>query len=321
MAKRHQRILILGGTGFVGRHLCARLDREKYDITVITRLDAQRHDLWVLPRVRIIEADPHNEEQLTRALRGHDAAINLIGILNEKGRDGSGFQRAHVGMTKTVIAACRKANVKRYLHMSALGAGKGQSHYQKTKGEAERIALAAGEEDLQVTVFKPSVIFGPGDSFILRFAGLLRWFAVLPLACPNARMAPVFIGNVVEAFLRCLNDRTSFGKSYQLCGPASYTLKELVEYTARTLAYRRLIIGLPDWASRMQGSLLDFVPGKPFSKDNYLSLKTDNVCEHNDLEQLDIAPLSIESVVPGYLGVNERQFRLGMFRRHRNNIQ
>lgn len=315
MVRKHQRILILGGTGFVGMQLCARLARAGREVTVLTRRDGQRGDLWVLPKLRVVEANVYDPDVLTHELRNHDAAINLVGILNESGRDGSGFRRAHVELTETLIRACRKAGVQRYLHMSALGAGEGRSHYQTTKGEAEHIALAAGKKDLRVTVFKPSVIFGPGDSFILRFAKLLRWFWVLPLACPQARMQPVFVGNVAEAIIRCLDNPATFGKSYQLCGPNTYTLQELVRYTAERMNKRRLIIPLPNWASKLQGWVCDFVPGKPFSTDNYRSLQTDNVCSRNGLKALGIQASSLEAVVPGYLGTNQRQHRIGLARK------
>lgn len=316
---KHQRILILGGTGFVGTHLATRMSRRDFRITVLTRRDRQRDDLWVLPAVRVVETNVYDAEKLAHEMRGHDAVINLVGILNEKGRDGSGFRRAHVELTETVIRACRSAGVQRLLHMSALGAGRGASHNLRTKGEAERAVLAAGREGMNVTVFKPSVIFGPGDSFLRRFAGIARLLPVLPLACPDARLAPVFVGNVADAFLRALDDRESFGRSYELCGPRDYTLRELVAYARDVKGTRCLIWGLPDWMARLQARVCDFVPGKPFSTDNYKSLKSaDNVCSEDGLRELGIRPVSVEAVVPGYLGASSRQHRLGAFRSWRS---
>lgn len=314
---KHQRILILGGTGFVGTHLATRLCREGRDVTVLTRHDRRRHDLWVLPTVRVVQANVHDEDKLAHEMAGHDAVINLVGILNEKGRDGSGFERVHVALTETVIRACRRAGVKRLLQMGALGTGTGRSHYLRTRGQAERLVKAANREDLRTTVFKPSVIFGPGDSFFRRFAGLLRLLPVLPLACPGARFAPVFVGNVAEALSRSLDDRETFGRSYELCGPQTYTFRELVAYTRQVKNTRCLIWGLPDWMARLQARVCEFIPGKPFSMDNYLSLQTENVCSEDGLRELDIQPLAVESVVPGYLGKNTRQHRLAAFRSYR----
>lgn len=314
---KHRRILILGGTGFVGTHLATRMARRDFEITVLTRHDAQRHDLWVLPAVRVAQSDVYNDEKLAHEMQGFDAVINLVGILNEKGRDGSGFRRAHVTLTETLIRACRAAGVRRLLHMSALGAGRGESHYLRTKGESERLVLAAGKKDLNVTVFKPSVIFGPGDGFYRRFGALARLLPVLPLACPDARFSPVFVGNVADAFIRALDDPACFGRSFELCGPRTYTLREVVVYACDLKRTRCLIWGLPDWMARLQARVCDFVPGKPFSTDNYRSLKLDSVCSEDGLRELGIRPVSAEAVVPGYLGATSRQHRLGAFRSRR----
>lgn len=309
---------MLGGTGFVGTHLAARLSREGRQVTVLTRHDQRRHDLWVLPEVRVVVTDVYDEDKLAHEMDGHDAVINLVGILNEKGRDGSGFQKAHVRLTETVIKACRRAGVKRLLQISAIGAGVGRSHYLRTRGEAENIVNAAGRKDLRTTIFRPSVIFGPEDSFFLRFAGLLRLLPLLPLACPGARFKPVFVGNVAEAYLRALDSRDSFGRTYELCGPGVYTLRELVVYAREQKGVRCIVWGLPDWLSRLQGRIMDFVPGKPFSTDNYLSMQTDSVCREDGLAQLGIQPLSVEAIVPGYLGRDSRQHRLAAYRSRRD---
>jgi len=313
---KHRRILILGGTGFVGTQFSARLARAGIEATVLTRHDRRRDDLWVLPNVRVVETDVYDRDKLTHELRGHDAAVNLVGILNEKGRKGKGFRRAHVTLVETLLAACREAGVKRLLHMSALGTVRGESHYLRTKREAEKLVLAARDE-LDVTVFKPSVIFGPGDGFYRRFGSLARLLPVLPLACPDARFAPVFVGNVAEAFLCALNDRNTFGRSYELCGPRAYSLREVVAYARDLKDTRCLIWGLPDFLARLQALVCDFVPGKPFSTDNYKSLKTDSVCSEEGLRELGIHAVSVEAAVPGYLGNTSRDHRLSAYRSRR----
>ena len=296
-------IAILGGTGFVGTWLASRLCREAYRIRVLTRHRERNRDLLVLPTLELLEVDVFDEDALSAAVAGCDALINLIGILNESGHRGHGFQHAHVELARTVIAVCRAQGIRRVLHMSALNADaiKGRSHYLRSKGEAEGLMLRA--EGLAVTSFRPSVIFGPGDSFFNRFASLLKLTPlVFPLACAQARFAPVYVGDVSTAFYQCLNDPASIGQSHELCGPHHYSLQELVEYTAEVQGLKRWVVPLPDWLSRLQAGLLEFAPGKPFSRDNYQSLQIDSICGGDPgLEQLGITPTALETVVPGYL--------------------
>jgi NADH dehydrogenase len=315
-------VCILGGTGFVGRTLANRLAREGLRLRILTRdREANRHSLILLPNVELVQANVHDPAALAGHLDGCDAAINLIGILNERGRDGSGFRHAHVELARKVVEACRGAGVRRLLHMSALGADarSGPSHYLRTKGAAEDLVHAA--VDLRVTSFQPSVIFGREDSFFNRFARLLRLTPVaFPLACAAARFAPVFVGDVAEAFWRVLADPGSYGRRYQLCGPREYSLQQLVEYTARCIGARRRVIPLPDVLARVQAAVFDFVPGKPFSTDNYLSTKVESTCGCNALPDLGIEPVAVEAIVPAYLshrahGARFNQFRSGS-RRH-----
>jgi NADH dehydrogenase len=232
----------------------------------------------------------------------------MVGILNERGRRGQGFHKAHDGLVEGVIASCRAAGVGRLVYVSALNAGKGKSHYLASKGKAEENIRAAA--DIAGTILQPSVIFGEGDSFFNRFAALLSAFPVMPLACPDARLQPVWVGDVAATVVAVLADESTWGETLPLVGPREYSLRELVEYTAATIGRNCRIIGLTDTMSRLQGRLMDFVPGKPFSSDNYLSLQTDNTSRENSLPRFGIKPRSIESVVPGYLGVSPRQRRL-----------
>ena len=313
-----KRIAVLGGAGFVGRSLCNRLSKEGYALRVLTRnREYNRENLILLPRLDLVQTDAHNPERLRQNLAGCEAVINLIGILNEKGNDGAGFLRAHVKLAENLIQACRANGVRRVLQMSALNADaiNGASHYLKSKGRAEDL-LHAGGAGLRVTSFRPSVIFGPNDSFFNRFARLLRLAPVFfPLACHNARFAPVYVLDVVEMMTRSLKDPDSYDRKYQLCGPKRYTLRELVEYTAKVIGVRRRIIPLNDRLSRLQAAVFDFVPGKPFSTDNYLSAQTDSVCEANDLARYAIEPAALESVVPGYLKRRSYRSAYARFRR------
>lgn len=308
------RIVVFGGTGFVGRRLVAELVRRGFAVTVPSRNRERQRDLLVLPGVEVVTADVYAAADLRRLLDGAQAAINLIGILNERGRRGHGFQRAHVDFTDSLIAACRASGVRRLLQMSALNAGRGESHYLRTRGQAEDSVRGSG---LEWTIFQPSVIFGPGDGLFDRFAKLLRLAPVLPLARAGARFAPVYVGDVTEAFVRALEDPATIGQLYEIYGAETLSLAEIVRYTARCLGLRRAILPLPDALGRLQAAIFDFVPGKPFSTDNFLSLKHDSVGGIDGLYRLGIEKTPIEAIVPRQLGADARQSRHDRRRRAR----
>ena len=306
-----RRICMVGGTGFVGRQLVVRLADEGHYVKVLARHRERHRDLLVLPTVHVIEADVRDEATLLREFRGMDVVINLVGILNQSGR--ARFREIHVELPRRIMAACRKSNIKRLLHMSALNAdaGRSASEYLRTKGEGENAMHA--ESGIAVTSFRPSVIFGPEDDFFNRFVRLLKIAPYFfPLACPQAKLAPVYIGDVVEAFARALNNRASFGQRYDLCGPKSYTLKQLVEFTAQQMGINRCVIGLGKGMSSLFATLLEMVPGKPMSRDNLASLRHDSVCKGEFPAVFALTPTSIEAVVPVYLAShNTRKKYLG----------
>ena len=311
-----KRIAILGGSGFVGRHLVAALARAGYATRVFTRRRSRSRSLLVIPTCEIVETDMRLGSNLATHLGGCDAVVNLIGILNEHSRAGDRFQDVHAELPGKLVEACRHHHIERMLHMSALGASAdAPSEYLRTKHRGEQAAQAGEADGIAVTSFRPSIIFGPDDSFFNRFAALLALSPVVfPLACPQARFSPVFVGDVVRAFLTTLGDDSTAGRSYELGGPRTYTLRDVVEYVMTLTGRRRLIVGLGDGLSRLQGRVFERLPGKPFSTDNYLSTKVDSVCSTGDLESLGIVPRSVESVVPGYLGGSERNALLGRLR-------
>jgi len=299
----NQKICILGGGGFVGQHLAARLVKAGYTVRVLTRQRERHRDLLVLPTLELLEADCHNPHVLQHYFQGCTAVINLVGILNEKRDDGRGFARAHVELTRQVIQACRQAGVKRLLHMSALHADakNGASYYLRSKGEAEDLLRAAS--DLHVTCFRPSVIFGPGDNFFNNFARLIKLSpGIVPLACANTRFAPIYVGDVVAAFVQSLNNSHSYGQSYDLCGPSIYTLKELLQYTARLIGCKRWIIGLGKSPSWLMANIFQYLPlFRPITRDNYRSLQIDSVCDKLLPAIFTFTLTSLDEVVPGYL--------------------
>ncbi|OAB61273.1 hypothetical protein AY599_27070 [Leptolyngbya valderiana BDU 20041] len=310
------KVFILGGSGFVGGHLARRLAADGHRITIGTRYAPDARHLTVIPGLRVVQTNPYDLDALTRALEGHDVAINLVGILNERGFGGRGFKRAHVELVEKLIISCEAARVDRLIHMSAINAGLGESHYLMTRGQAEELVMGAWRSgQLTTTIFRPSTIFGPDDSFLNRFATLLRISPILPLARPSAKFAPVYVGDVVEAFARALQSGDSHGRIYELCGSEIWTLKELVEWVRDQLGLRRWVIGLPDLLGWLQGRIFDFVPGKPFSSDNYKSLKIDSVCTDNGLIELGIAPWGMSEKAPSWLGAGGRQQRYQSYRR------
>lgn len=294
-------LCVLGGTGFVGTELVIRLAKDGHWVWVPTRSSAGNDELRVLDTVRLISADVHDPRVLAKLFRGADVVVNLIGILNEHGR--TSFRAVHADLAAKVVTAARTAGVKRLLHMSSLGADAhaAPSRYLRSKGEAEE-RVRAGAPASGWTIFRPSVIFGAGDSLTNRFAGLLRLSGgFLPLARPDARFAPVSVQDVAEAFRRALDDRATIGQTYELCGPEVMTLEQIVRMTAAAARLRCTIARLPDFISWAQAAVMGLLPGKPFSVDNFRSLTIDCVCREDGCARLGIRPQSMLSVLSTYL--------------------
>jgi len=305
--KRAEDVLVIGGSGFVGRHLVASLAARGCRVTVPARRRERAKHLVLLPTVEVVEADVNQAGVLARLTQGHDTVINLAGVLHsrrgrrdERGPNdyGPDFARVHVELAQAVVNACRAAGVKRLLHMSALGADpQAPSEYLRSKGIGERAALAA--EDLAVTVFRPSVIFGPEDSFLNLFATLARFLPVIVLACPQARFQPVYVGDVVRAFLAALDERESRGRRYELGGPKQYTLHELVEAVCAITGRRRLIVGLGERLSMAQARMLELLPVKLMTRDNVRSMQVPSVC--GTPFPFGIEPAALEALAPSWL--------------------
>jgi NADH dehydrogenase len=308
---RAQSIVVLGGTGFLGTRLVARLIKDGRRVTVLSRDREQHKHLLVLPGLTLENCDVYDEAQLSEHFRGKDVVINLVGILNERGFGGAGFRRAHTELTRGVLQAARSAGVTRLLQVSALKAAvDAPSYYLRSKGDAEQL-IRESSSALDWTIFQPSVMFGPGDSFLTRFAGLLAaipW--VFPLARPNARFQPVLVDDVIEAVLCCLHGGASSRQTYELGGPQVYTLREIVGLVAKLTGRRRWIMGLPDPVAQLQALVMDFVPGRPFSSDNYRSLTVDSVCAEDGFAKLGIKPQSMVATARQYLGALEDNARL-----------
>lgn len=300
MAKQ-LRICILGGTGFVGHHVTADMVELGHRITILTRRRQRHRDVLVWPTVSLREGDVYDPAFLARNFRGMDMVVNLVGILNERGHRGKGFHRAHVELVESISRAIQTTGVPRLLHMSALNASaNAPSHYLRTKARGEEIAHAI--PGCGVTSFRPSVIFGEGDSFTNRFAHLLRsipW--AFPLAKPESRMQPIHIDDVAQCFAQSISRHEAYGRSYDLGGPRVYELQEIVEFINDVTETDRRILPLKDWQARLQASILEWVPGKPFSVDNLRSLEVDSICRQPCALPFGIEPKTMEETVPVYL--------------------
>lgn len=292
-----RRVLVLGGTGFVGRHIVANLVTAGHQVVVPTRSRERGKHLILLPTVDLVERDIHDPRRLSELVGEADTVINLVGILHETGR--ATFARTHVELTRSVIDACLHAGVRRLLHMSALGAAEdAPSRYLRSKGEAQALVEAS---PLNWTVFRPSVIFGRGDSFLNLFAKLVKWMPVVVLAAPQAKFQPVYVGDVARCFALSVDVNATIRQRYELCGPKVYTLRELVAWVAETSGHVRPIIGLGPTLSRLQARLLELLPFKLMTRDNLASMSVDNVCQGPFPAVFGITPAALEAIVPEYL--------------------
>jgi uncharacterized protein YbjT (DUF2867 family) len=312
-------ICVLGGTGFIGTELVTRLAFAGHWVRVPTRNPARALRLRVLDTVELRVANVHDLTVLGRLFAGCDAVINLVGILNP--RAGAGFHTVHTELAGKVLAAARAAGVARVLQMSALGADPhAPSHYLRSKGAAEALLRAPPPHPESphpgVTIFRPSVIFGPRDSLTNRFAGLLRRTAgLLPLARAGARFAPAYVGDVAAAFMQALARPATVGATFELCGPEIMTLAQIVRLTARVARLPCRIMPLPDVAGWLQGLIMGVLPGKPFSLDNFRSLGIDCVCREDGFARLGLRPQGMLAVLPTYLGGEDPQEQLDGLRR------
>ena len=300
-------VLVVGGSGFIGRHLVASLAAAGLVVTVPSRRRERAKHLSLLPTVDVVQADVMAPGVRERLCSGKQAVYNLVGVLHSRrGRGdqrgpndyGPDFARFHVELPQAIVTACRNTGVSRLLHVSALGASPtGPSEYLRSKGIGERAVLAA--EDLDVTVFRPSVVFGPEDAFLNRFAQMARFLPVMAVPCPEARFQPVYVGDVARALHFALEEPEARAKTFELCGPRVYSLRELVEWVLAVSGRRRLVVGLPDGLSYLQAWMLEHLPGKLMTRDNYRSMQAPNTCSAPFPFRQQ--PQTLDAVAPAYL--------------------
>ena len=310
---QHKNVLVVGGSGFVGRYIVNGLVGRGCRVLVPSRRRDKAKHLIMLPTCDVVEADVHDDAALDRLVAGQQAVINLVGILH--GSEAQ-FERAHVTLTQRILAACATHRVRRYLHMSALGADPaGPSMYQRSKGRAEQ---AVRESKLAWTIFQPSVIFGAEDQFLNMFARLAAFAPVLPIGGADVKFQPVWVEDVARAFVNSLDNDATVGRTYELAGPKVYTLRELVAFAARAAGHRRPVVALPDGIARLQARLMQLAPGEPLlSVDNLDSMKRDNVASvqpYVPAPELGITPTPMEPEASLYLAGLHPRTRFGGFR-------
>ncbi len=311
-----QRVLVLGGSGFVGRHVCEQLARMGWHITVPTRRAVNAASVQSLPGLTVIEASVHSEADLARLMPGHDAVVNLVAVLHGSEER---FENVHVDLPGKIASAMKKAGVQRLVHVSALGADlQGPSMYQRSKARGETLLNGAG---LQLTVLRPSVIFGAEDKFLNLFADLQSVAPFMPLAGSGTRFQPVWVADVARAVAVCLQKPDTIGKTYELCGPEVLSLGELVKLAGQWAGVNqgrgRPVIGLPMWVGWLQAAAMELAPGEPLmSRDNLASMKVDNVATGQlpGLQALGIATASAAGVAPTYLGHRGPRSKLNRWR-------
>ena len=292
-------VLVLGGSGFVGRHVCEALNRAGISMTVVTRRLPAR-SVQMLPLVTVVQADVHDPQALAALLPGHDAVINLVAILHG---DRNAFDKVHVHLPRQIAHACVQAGVKRMLHVSALGADQhGPSLYQRSKAQGEAALQSEVVHGLQLTVLRPSVIFAQDDAFMQLFARLQSVAPVVPLAGAETRFQPVWVQDVAQAIVYALMHRETIGRVYELAGLDIYTLKQLVEHAGAWAGHARPVFGLPQPLAYLQALMMEMMPGAPLmSRDNLASMQVDNISQGElpGLTELGVAtPTSLQSVFP-----------------------
>ena len=293
-------VCVIGGSGFLGRHVVRRLAAAGLRARVPTRRRERAKPLIVLPTVDVINADVHDPATLNRLVAGCDAVINLAGILHESAR--GDFARVHAELPRRLVDACREQGVHRLLHVSALKAAHdAPSEYLRSKAGGEQQVRVGHASGIRTTIFRPSVIFGREDRFLNLFAQIARALPLIFLASPQARFQPIHVEDAARAVVASLTEARCFDESYILCGPRAYTLQQLVEYVCRLLELERPILPLNDSLSMLQAAMLELLPVKLMTRDNVLSMKVDSICDGPFPEVFGFTPTALEAVVPLYL--------------------
>ena len=300
---RNRRTAVLGGSGFIGRYVVKRL-AARGDVVPVGCRNAEEAK-FLRPMGEVGQVEPINlaiddASLLPAFLAGNDGLVNCVGILRESGSQT--FERVHHTGPAMLARLARDAGVERFVHISAIGAdSRSSSAYARTKAAGEQ---AVRDAFPTVTILRPSVVFGPEDQFFNRFATIATISPVMPLiGGGETRFQPVYVGDVADAVIKCLEDPATAGRTYELGGPRTYTFRELLELMLREIRRRRRFIDLPFGLAELQARLMAILPNPPLTPDQVQLLKRDNVASPGalGLSSLGITPTPVEAILPTYL--------------------
>ena len=300
-------VTVFGGSGFVGTQVVRALAKRGWRVRVAVRKPALAYELRMagdVGQIQTVRCDITDKAAVAEAIKGADAVVNLVGILFETG--GRKFEALHVEGAVNVAEAAKAAGVQRLTHMSALGANvNGKAAYARTKGAAEAAVRAAFPG---AVVIRPSVVFGPDDDFLNKFAAMATWSPALPLIGGGVtKFQPVYVGDVAEAIARATVAPEAEGKTFELGGPSVWTFEDILKFILRETKRDRFLIPVPFFAARILGSLAQIPAAiglKPtLTKDQVLLLEGDNVVSPGaeGLAALGVEPTGLEAIAPGYL--------------------
>lgn len=309
-----KQVSILGGSGFVGSAVVAKLQEEGYRVNVLTRRAYRAKHLILLPDVKLVECDVFDEASLTKALYGTDIVINLIGILHPSRQHS--FEQVHTKLPAMLGWICQNLGISRFIQMSSLGASvDAPSEYLRSKGAGE-VALKEYQPALNISIFKPSIIFGRDDNFINLFATLIKFMPAILLVKPDAKFQPIWVEDVAHSIVSSVENTATYGQTYELAGPKVYTFRLLIQGIMDTLDRQRPIIGLNDTLSNLQAWMMELLPFDIMSRDNLKSMEVDSVSDESFPPVFGIEPTPLEVVIPEYLIEQTPRNAYNRFRRY-----
>ena len=297
--------VIFGGTGFVGSNFAQKLSPLASEIVVVTRDIERNKSLKMIPNLTLVPISIGDSKSIRDILKNTEIVVNTIGILNELDQINT-FENIHFKFLQRLSQEMKVNKIKRFLHISSLNAKIGQmSDYLHTKGEAENLILNEMSSFCNTTIFRPSIVFGEEDSFFNKFAKLLKFIPVFPLACPSAKFQPIYVGDLTDYMISCISDIETYNEKIDMVGPKTYTFSELIKLTTKTMGIRRIIIPLNDYLSKTQAYVFQNLPGKIFTMDNYYSLQIDSVSENGY-----VGRTTVEQKLPNYLNIKDKSEEL-----------
>ncbi|MDQ6993678.1 MAG: complex I NDUFA9 subunit family protein [Mariprofundus sp.] len=294
-----KQICIIGGSGFVGRAIAKQAITAGHLVTVACRHPERARDMLV-EGVTLKQVDVADGRGIDEAVSGCDCVIYLVGLLFERGRNS--FQAAHIDGVEHVIAACHRAGVAQYLHMSALGAGNiPDSHYATTKATAE---ISVTDSKLNWTIFRPSIIYGAGDSFFNKFK-MMTLLPVIPLICGQTLFQPVWVEDVARAFVVAINNRHTAGQTYELAGTEQYSFEKLLQMMLDELAISRKLLAVSPTIAGLMAGFGSLLPTPALTMDQLTLLEHDNIATGEPFPSLFGAPAQLEHVLPTFIHGNQ----------------